>query len=186
MSTMKYPFFHSLLSIEIPVIFYLLNFSLSTSHTLYLAFPSYSPTTTTMNPTIKPEDPDSNNPTLTPSTPQKRTKAQQPLEDPESPTKKSKTKSPAKKGGPLGPIPTSYDEAGEADKVMLRMRGTENKPWAEIKDVLEGITGASLVAGSIQVRYARIKANLVVFEKEDVSFELWYGVVWCIRLMVAE
>ena len=69
---------------------------------------------------------------------------------------------------------------------MLRMRGTENKPWAEIKDVLEGITGASLVGGSIRVRYARIKANLVVFEKEDVSFELWYGVVWCIRLMVAE
>lgn len=123
-----------------------------------------------MNPPIKSEDPDSNNLTLTPSTPKKRTKTQQPIGDPESPTKKAKTPSPSKKNGPLGPIPTSYDEAGEADRVMLRMRGTENKPWAEIKDVLEGITGAKLVVGSIEVRYARIKANLVVFENEDVSF----------------
>lgn len=122
-----------------------------------------------MDPTIKPEDPDSNTPILTPSTTQKHTKIQQPIENPESPIKKTKTPSPSKRNAALGPIPTSYDEAGEADKVILRMKETENKTWAEIKDVLEGITGAKLVAGSIQVRYSRIKANLVVFEKEDVS-----------------
>ena len=134
-----------------------------------------------MDPTIKPEDLDSNTPTLTPSTPQKRTKNQQTTEDPDSPTKKPKTKSPSKRNGPLGPIPTTYDEAGEADKAMLSMRG-ENKPWAEVKEVMEGIIGDKLVVGSITTRYARIKANLVVFEKEDVSTSQldWNGLGWVV------
>ena len=86
----------------------------------------------------------------------------------ESPTKKNKTKSPGKKGGPLGPIPTNYDEASEADRMLLRMKDSENRPWAEISKALEEMTGASLKVNTVQVRYARMKANLAGFEKTDV------------------
>lgn len=48
------------------------------------------------------------------------------------------------------------------------MKEVENKPWAEIKRALEEITGTNLGTG-LHVRYARMKANFVVFEKGDVS-----------------
>lgn len=87
----------------------------------------------------------------------------------ESPTKKSKTKSPGKKAGPFGPIPMSYEEIGPEDKLILRMKETEGKGWAEIQKALEDITGSKLGASTVRMRYTRMKANLVVFEKEDVS-----------------
>lgn len=86
----------------------------------------------------------------------------------ESPTKKTKTKSPKKTVG-LGPIPTSYEEACDGDKLLIRMKEVDNKPWAEIKKALEEITGTNVGTG-LHVRYSRMKANFVVFEKGDVRF----------------
>ncbi|ODM14563.1 hypothetical protein SI65_10049 [Aspergillus cristatus] len=92
--------------------------------------------------------------------------------DHESPSKKAKTKSPTKRTGGLGSIPTTYEEASEEDKLLIRLKD-ENKPWAEITKALEDITGVTLGAG-LRARYARIKANLVGFEEGDgpILFEL--------------
>ncbi|ODM14568.1 hypothetical protein SI65_10054 [Aspergillus cristatus] len=87
-------------------------------------------------------------------------------QDLESPSKKNKTKSPAKRPGGLGPIPANYEEASEADQLLIRLKD-ENKPWNEITRTLEDITGTKLIASGLRSRYARIKANLVVFEKSD-------------------
>lgn len=126
------------------------------------------------------------NPTL-PSTPRKRGHAQKqttitdqdPVNDDdddddnepsaESPTKKAKSKSPSKKSGALGPIPASYEEASAEDKLIIQMKEVEGKTWADIKKSLEEITGAKM-GGGIHVRYARKKANFVVFDKSDVRF----------------
>jgi len=75
----------------------------------------------------------------------------------ESPTKKTKIKSPHKALG-LGPIPTSYEEASDEDKLLIRMK--------EIERALEEITSTNLGAGL----HVRMKANLVVFQKGDVCF----------------
>ncbi|ODM14569.1 hypothetical protein SI65_10055 [Aspergillus cristatus] len=118
-----------------------------------------------------PEEQDSEfeSPAPTP-TPKKRFRKKNAATDPgdqgcESPTKKTKTKSPKKPVG-LGPIPTSYEEASDEDKLLIRMKEVDNKPWAEIKKALEEITGTELGAG-LHVRYSRMKANFVVFEKGD-------------------
>lgn len=113
-------------------------------------------------------------PKATPSTPKSETAPKQTTVDSDpdeqgSPTKKNKTKSPNKKGGPLGPIPTNYDESSEVDRRLLRMKDSENRPWAEIGKALEKkMIGASLKLNTVQVRYARMKANLAAFEKTDV------------------
>lgn len=114
------------------------------------------------------------NPTL-PSTPQKRGTDQDPMNDDdnepsaESPNKEAKSKSPSKKSGVLGPIPSSYEEASAEDKMIIQMKEVEGKAWADIKKALEEITGAKM-GGGIHVRYARMKANFVVFDKGDVCF----------------
>lgn len=79
-----------------------------------------------------------------------------------TPTKKSK------KTNPLGPMPASYEEANEADRLIIHMKEKEGKSWAEIKKVLETTTGVPLGGSTLQVRYGRMKANFVVFEKDDV------------------
>lgn len=91
-------------------------------------------------------------------------------DDNPSPTKKAK--SPSKRSGAMGPIPLTYEEAGPADRTMLHMRETENKPWGEIRKVLEEMTGAKLGGSTLQNRYSRIKVNFVVFNKEDVCLVL--------------
>lgn len=83
-----------------------------------------------------------------------------------SPTKKADKGSPSKRSRGLGPIPASYEEAGEADRLLLKMKDEEGKPWAVITEVLEGIAGCKLAG--LSTRYSRIKANFVVFPKEDV------------------
>lgn len=114
-------------------------------------------------------------PKATPSTPKSETAPKQTTVDSDpdeqgSPTKKNKTKFPNKKSGPLGLIPTNYDEASETDRMLLRMKDSENRPWAEIGKALEKkkMIGASLKLNTVQVRYARMKANLAGFEKTDV------------------
>lgn len=82
--------------------------------------------------------------------------------------KKSK-KSPSKKTSVLGPVPASYEEAGPEDRLILRMKETEGKSWNEIQKAIEEMTGGRLGGSTLRVRYTKLKANFVVFEKEDVS-----------------
>ncbi|OJJ80772.1 uncharacterized protein ASPGLDRAFT_832615 [Aspergillus glaucus CBS 516.65] len=88
------------------------------------------------------------------------------------PKPKSPSKSPTKRTPGLGPIPNSYEQASNEDKLLIRLKD-ENKPWTEITKALEDITGMTLGAG-LRSRYARIKANLVGFEEGDgpILFEL--------------
>lgn len=88
---------------------------------------------------------------------------------PDTPSKKAKA-SPSKRSNPLGPIPATYDEASAADKLIIRLKEHEGKAWSEIKKTLEEFTGVALGGSTAHVRYGRMKANFVVFEKEDVSF----------------
>ena len=52
--------------------------------------------------------------------------------------------------------------------MLLRMKDSENRPWAEIGKALEEMIGSSLKLNTVQVRYARMKSNLAGFEKTDV------------------
>lgn len=117
---------------------------------------------------------------VTPSkTPQKRGRKKVDGDaDTETPTKKKRT--PAKAGGEKGakagsrPMPTSYDNASEEDKMMLRMKDDEGKGWNEIREAWNAMTGETVGKSTLSGRYGRIKANFVVFRKEDVSsIESW-------------
>lgn len=83
--------------------------------------------------------------------------------DDDTPTKKTK------RLNPLGPLPATYEEASEEDKLIIHLKETEGKSWPEIKKALESVTGATLGSSTVPVRYGRMKANFVVFEKDDVS-----------------
>lgn len=99
-----------------------------------------------------------------------------------SPTKKADKGSPSKRSRGLGPIPASYGEAGEADRLLLKMKDDEGKTWAVITEALEELAGCKLAG--LSTRYARIKANFVVFPKEDVrSVPFLYVKIYCRLLM---
>lgn len=88
----------------------------------------------------------------------------QPLTSPSrnrsNPARSRKPNPPSKDPG-LGPIPTTYEEASNEDKLPIRLKD-ENKPWAETTKTLEDITGMTLGAE------LRVKANLVGYEEGDV------------------
>ena len=92
----------------------------------------------------------------------------------DTPSKKSK------RSNPLGPLPPSYEDASEIDKLIVHLKEKENKSWPEIRKALEEATGATLGSSTVPVRYGRMKANFVVFEKDDVSFSSssWFRDVW--------
>lgn len=69
----------------------------------------------------------------------------------------------------LGPVPASYEEASPEDRMILRMKETEGKGWGEIQKAIEEVTGSNFVGSTLRVRYMKLKANFVVFEREDVS-----------------
>lgn len=93
-----------------------------------------------------------------------------------TPTKKARVRktSPSKRSGTLGPLPASYAESGEEDKLLLKMKEVEGKPWTAIQDALEEMTGSKLVGASLRKRYSKMKANFVVFAKEDVCFFFFF------------
>jgi hypothetical protein len=66
-------------------------------------------------------------------------------------------------------MPTSYDNASEEDKMLLRMKDEEGKGWNEIRKAWIAMTGETVGKSTLSGRYGRIKANFVVFKKEDVS-----------------
>ncbi|EFQ99508.1 hypothetical protein MGYG_02522 [Nannizzia gypsea CBS 118893] len=64
-------------------------------------------------------------------------------------------------------LPNSFEEASEEDRMLLRMKDEENKPWGEIKAAWEKATGESVGGSTLSNRYQRIKANFTVFSPED-------------------
>lgn len=66
-------------------------------------------------------------------------------------------------------MPTSYENASEEDKMLLRMKDDEGKGWNEIREAWTAMTGEPVGKSTLSGRYGRIKANFVVFRKEDVS-----------------
>ncbi|KAI5303292.1 hypothetical protein KEM56_007700 [Ascosphaera pollenicola] len=113
---------------------------------------------------IKAEEPETIAPSLllpqTPS-PKKRTKPK--IEDDESPRKRVVTK-----------VSSSIEEASEEDKLLFRMRN-EGKPWGEISEALEDITGNKTGTSTLRMRYAKLKANFTVWNENDASRLLEIG-----------
>lgn len=56
--------------------------------------------------------------------------------------------------------------------MIIRMKEVEGKPWADIRKALEDITGTNLGRSTLQIRYTRMKANFVVFDKVDVRWSM--------------
>ena len=97
-------------------------------------------------------------------------------EENDTPTKKKRTTPPKAKPASektkkaeMRPMPTSYETASPEDRMLLRMKDDEGKGWAEIREAWEAMTGDKVGGSTLSGRYARIKANFVVFKKEDVS-----------------
>lgn len=92
--------------------------------------------------------------------------------DGESPQKKTRVAA-GKKGRP---IPTSYENACDEDKMLLRLKDQESKTWSEIAAAWTGMTGENTKGTTLSTRYMRIKASLAVMSQEhvSVSFSLIY------------
>lgn len=71
----------------------------------------------------------------------------------------------------------SYEEAGVEDRLIIEMREKDGKQWLDIKAAIEEITGTKFGNTTLKGRYARMKSNFVVFEKEHVCCVslAWYN-----------
>ncbi|EEQ31275.1 conserved hypothetical protein [Microsporum canis CBS 113480] len=79
-------------------------------------------------------------------------------------------------------LPGSLEEASEEDKMMLRMRDEENKPWSEIRAAWEEITGEAVGGSTLSNRYQRIKANFTEAKLLQVKMEIeekFESEKWC-------
>ncbi|KAK2798934.1 hypothetical protein FQN50_008665 [Emmonsiellopsis sp. PD_5] len=116
----------------------------------------------------------------TPATPRKRGRkpatekaTSEDGDDEESPTKKARGGAAKAGGSEKGkkpgsrPMPTSYENASPEDRMLLRMKDEEGKPWGEIRAAWEEMTGEKVGGSTLSGRYARIKANFVVFNPDD-------------------
>ncbi|KAK2787247.1 hypothetical protein FQN52_007336 [Onygenales sp. PD_12] len=121
----------------------------------------------------------------TPATPRKRGRkpatekaTSEDDDDEESPTKKARGGGPKEKAAKAGgsekgkkpgsrAMPTSYENASPEDRMLLRMKDEEGKPWGEIRAAWEEMTGEKVGGSTLSGRYARIKANFVVFNPDD-------------------
>ncbi|KAL9103048.1 MAG: hypothetical protein Q9163_001878 [Psora crenata] len=63
-------------------------------------------------------------------------------------------------------IPKSWDEAGEADRMLFAMK-EEGKDWASIRAAWKVITGEETGASSLPNRYNRIKCNMLRLKDGD-------------------
>lgn len=103
-----------------------------------------------------------------PQTPRKRGRKRASETAPDSPTPVKKAKATPEKRT----IPTSYEEAGREDRLLLQMKDKENKTWSEIREAWFGLTGVQVGGSTLSIRYARLKANFVTFTPNDVSVTL--------------
>ncbi|EME85677.1 uncharacterized protein MYCFIDRAFT_122067, partial [Pseudocercospora fijiensis CIRAD86] len=79
---------------------------------------------------------------------------------------KQKRKSTGKKIAQTRPIPRSYDECDEADKMLLELRD-DGGDWKDIRPKWTELTGEGTAPSTLPNRYARIKSNLTVIEEGD-------------------
>ena len=111
----------------------------------------------------------------------KKTKATEPAEDSaegpnsqESPTT-TKSGTPRKRAAVTKDkavargLPSSMEQASDADKMLLHMKDVENKPWAEIRKMWTVMTSQETAPSTLPNRYNRLKANLMVLKDGDVS-----------------
>ncbi|KAJ9200594.1 hypothetical protein DTO164E3_1352 [Paecilomyces variotii] len=95
-----------------------------------------------------------------PRTPQKRGRKRGSETAPDTPTPVKKAKA---------TIPTSYEEAGREDRLLLQMKDKENKTWSEIREAWFGLTGVQVGGSTLPIRYARLKANFITFTPDDCA-----------------
>ncbi|KAJ9267191.1 hypothetical protein DTO195F2_424 [Paecilomyces variotii] len=100
-----------------------------------------------------------------PQTPRKRGRKRASETAPDSPTPVKKAKATPEKRT----IPTSYEEAGREDRLLLQMKDKENKTWSEIREAWFGLTGVQVGGSTLSIRYARLKANFVTFTPNDCA-----------------
>lgn len=116
---------------------------------------------------IKP-DPDQGTTTPTPTSKKKQEKKTNPkasvaAEEMSTPSPKS---SKAKTSNV--PMPTSWAEAGVADRMLVTMRDNGDD-WAKIRKQWKELTGLDTAASTLPTRYSRLKAGMTVLEDGDVS-----------------
>jgi len=58
-------------------------------------------------------------------------------------------------------LPTSMEEACEADKMLLHMKNVQHKPWVEIRETWTAMTGQQTAGSTLPNRYNRLRANLM-------------------------
>lgn len=71
------------------------------------------------------------------------------------------------------PMPTSWAEAGVADRMLLSMRDS-GEDWAKIRKQWNEVTGSDTAASTLPTRYSRLKASMTVLEDGDVSYSPIY------------
>lgn len=69
---------------------------------------------------------------------------------------------------PPRPIPLTWDEADEADKMLVRMRD-RGEEWGTIRPAWTEITGEDPSTSTLPNRYSRIKARMGHLQEGDVS-----------------
>ncbi|KAJ9300875.1 hypothetical protein DTO271G3_2039 [Paecilomyces variotii] len=103
-----------------------------------------------------------------PQTPHKRGRKRASETAPDSPTPVKKAKATPEKRA----IPTSYEEAGRDDRLLIQLKDNENKTWSEIREAWIRMTGIQVAGGTLQNRYARLKANFITFTPNDCAIIL--------------
>ena len=66
------------------------------------------------------------------------------------------------------PMPSSWAEAGVADRMLVTMRDNGDD-WAKIRKQWKEMTGLVTAASTLPTRYSRLKASMTVLEDGDVS-----------------
>lgn len=66
------------------------------------------------------------------------------------------------------PMPTSWAEAGVADRMLVSMRDS-GEDWAKIRKQWKEVTGSDTAVSTLPTRYSRLKASMTVLEDGDVS-----------------
>ena len=66
-------------------------------------------------------------------------------------------------------IPTSWEKASEADRMLVTMKD-DGKNWVEIRKKWTEVTGQETASSSLPNRYARIKSNTSLLKEGDVGF----------------
>ncbi|KAJ9409641.1 hypothetical protein DTO045G8_2567 [Paecilomyces variotii] len=100
-----------------------------------------------------------------PGTPQKRGRKRGSETAPDSPTPVKKAKATPEKRA----IPTSYEQVGRDDRLLLHMKDKENKTWPEITEAWVAMTGIQVSDSTLRKRYTRLKANFVTFTPDDCA-----------------